>query len=123
MFENRIPELPDLDGFRLDPGEFDLPSRRWRFEVASGDVGALSWLGIGPNAIRYLAAHNMLWLRPALAVDPAICGDGPCSARHCQPFLRPSAPSRAILSPACFARFRACWLPKTETSSMSERGP
>ncbi len=115
-----LPEIPDLDGFDLDPGEFDLPEVGDGIEGASVDPGALSWLGIGQMPfVIWLATMCFGFGAGGLilqSVATTLFG-APLPAI----LAVPPVAVGAILFTRSFGRVFARVLPKTETSSLSER--
>lgn len=115
-----IPEMPDLDGLDLDPGDFDLPDAGDVVEVAPSGPGPLSWLGIGQMPfVIWLAAICLSFGAGGLilqSVAETLFG-APLPA-----FLAvPPVAVGAILFARSFGAVFARVLPKTETSSLSER--
>ncbi|MFT5061987.1 MAG: hypothetical protein ACI9AX_002319, partial [Polaromonas sp.] len=115
-----LPEIPDLDGFDLDPGEFDLPEVGDGIEGVSVDPGALSWLGIGQMPfVIWLATMCFGFGAGGLilqSVATTLFG-APLPAI----LAVPPVAVGAILFTRSFGRVFARVLPKTETSSLSER--
>lgn len=115
-----LPEVPDLDGFDLDPGEFDLPDAGDPIEVSADGPGPLAWLGIGQMPfVIWLAAICLSFGAGGLilqSVAETLFG-APLPA-----FLAvPPVAVGAILFARSFGAMFARVLPKTETSTLSER--